>query len=66
MQSRVKRQRGSEEMLGQIRSDERRDNVNISHLIDLELRISRKSKKKIGKEHERDMGERRSLMLEAW
>ena len=36
MQSRVKRQRGSEEMLGQIRSDERRDNVNISHLIELE------------------------------
>ena len=32
MQSRVKRQRGGEEMLGQSRAEERRDNFNISEL----------------------------------
>ena len=53
MQSRVKRQRGSGEMLGQRRAEERRDDCNISHLIKCAEKISRKSKIKkwkIGKD----------------
>ena len=55
----MKRQREGEEMKRQSRTDERRDNGNISSLITFELRISRKSKRKteegrIGKENERD------------
>ena len=53
MQSRVKRQRGSGEMLGQSRAEERRDDGNISHLIKCAEQISRKSKIKkwkIGKD----------------
>ena len=62
----MKRQRGGEEMKRQSRTDERRDNGNISSLITFELRISRKSKRKteegrIGKENERDLGGRTNL-----